>query len=465
MTFQFIENSLNILKNNKIKIDFSKLILSDIPTFTSVAFIPALHTIKNILLIMVLFLIILLNLSYEVIFVIIALILTIYTFTVLFKKKLQKLSKLYDQLMLFKYEKISQFIKGFKIIKINNLNTYFVDDFYNNERKIVFFEIVRKIFQILPKTIFEFVVVSSVLIFIFLNENNFEVLLPILALIVVVAFRAQPMFVQISSTMNLISSHIKQITTVQKIMLEIKKNSKFNFLKKNKKQFKISYNNVIKFKNVSFGYSKNKTIFRKVNLNFKFNKIYGILGNNGSGKSTFADLVSGFNKPSSGKITLNDVDINNPNFNWQNNLSYLNQNSFLFNQDIKTNITLTKFNQKKIKSEIYKNVLNSTNLKKFVNNLPKKDLTLLGNLKDDLSGGQIQKINLARIFYANSQIIILDEPTSSIDKISIKFIKREIKKMKKNRLIFIISHSKNLLSVCDELYKIKNSKFHRVKNI
>ena len=84
---------------------------------------------------MVLFLIILLNLSYEVIFVIIALILTIYTFTVLFKKKLQKLSKFYDQLMLFKYEKISQFIKGFKIIKINNLNTYFVDDFYNNERK------------------------------------------------------------------------------------------------------------------------------------------------------------------------------------------------------------------------------------------------------------------------------------------------------------------------------------------
>tara|TARA_Y100001980_G_C14555926_1_gene345708 strand:+ start:6086 stop:7831 length:1746 start_codon:yes stop_codon:yes gene_type:complete len=465
MTFQFIENSLNILKNNKIKIDFSKLILSDIPTFTTVAFIPALHTIKNILLIMVLFLIILLNLSYEVIFVILALILTIYTFTVLFKKKLQKLSKLYDQLMLFKYEKISQFIKGFKIIKINNLNTYFIDDFYNNERKIVFFEIVRKIFQILPKTIFEFVVVSSVLIFILLNENNFEVLLPILALIVVVAFRAQPMFVQISSTMNLISSHIKQITTVQKIMLEIKKNSKFNFFKKNKKQFKISNNNVIKFKNVSFRYSKNKSIFQKVNLNFKFNKIYGIVGDNGSGKSTFADLVSGFNKPSSGKITLNDIDINNPNLNWQNNLSYLNQNSFLFNQDIKTNITLTKFNQKKINSGIYENVLNSTNLKQFINSLPKKDLTLLGNLKDDLSGGQIQKINLARIFYANSQIIILDEPTSSIDKISIKFIKREIKKMKKNRLIFIISHSKNLLSVCDEQYKIKNLKLHRVKNI
>ena len=112
------------------------------------------------------------------------------------------------------------------------MNTYFIDDFYNNERKIVFFEIVRKIFQILPKTIFEFVVVSSVLIFIFLNENNFEVLLPILALIVVVAFRAQPMFVQISSTMNLISSHIKQITTVQKIMLEIKKIQNLIFKKK-----------------------------------------------------------------------------------------------------------------------------------------------------------------------------------------------------------------------------------------
>ena len=87
---------------------------------------------------MVLFLIILLNLSYEVIFVILALIVTIYTFTVLFKKKLQKLSKLYDQLMLFRYEKISQFIKGFKIIKINNLSNYFIDDYYNNERKIVF---------------------------------------------------------------------------------------------------------------------------------------------------------------------------------------------------------------------------------------------------------------------------------------------------------------------------------------
>ena len=138
---------------------------------------------------------------------------------------------------------------------------------------------------------------------------------------------------------------------------------------------------------------------------------------------------------------------------------------FLFNQDIKTNITLAKFNQKKINSEIYKNALNSTNLKKFVNSLTKKDRTLLGHLRDDLSGGQIQKINLARIFYANSQIIILDEPTSSIDKISIKFIKKEIKKLKKNRLILIISHSKNLLSVCDELYKIKNSKLQRSKNL
>lgn len=456
MNFQFIENSLNILKRNKHKLDFSKLILSDIPSYISVGLIPILVMIKNLLLISVIILILLLNLNHKILILVISLSLGMYLLMILLKGRLINMSIAYNKAMQLRYLKVNQFIKGFKIIILNNLKNFFTTDYYDNERKLISFEVTRKLFQILPKSLFEFITIFLILIFVIYNKASFVSNVPILAVLVVIAIRLQPMFVQISQTINLLNSHRKQIEIVDKIIKEICKISykKFDPVSEDKKS--INRKNNLLIENVSFSYSKDKKIFKKINLNFEFDKIYGIVGQNGSGKSTFGDLVSGFLKPTSGKITFNNIDINNKNLIWQDYISYLNQSLFVFNETIKNNITLSKFTKRKVDEKSYKNIINSINLTGFIKSLKKNDNTSLGDLEDKISGGQTQKINLARNLYNNSPIIILDEPTAAIDKISIPKIKKILKELKQKRIIIIISHSKNFLDICDEVFEIKN---------
>ncbi|MCL2322668.1 MAG: ABC transporter ATP-binding protein/permease [Oscillospiraceae bacterium] len=199
----------------------------------------------------------------------------------------------------------------------------------------------------------------------------------------------------------------------------------------------------IEIKDLNFSYA-NKILYDE-NKSFLFekNNIYLIKGENGSGKSTFIDLLIGIYSPSLGSIQYNDIDINSLNKrNLRYNLiSYATQDAFIFDDTLNNNITFDSVFP--IKNEDISELISTERFK--------EDYILSSN---KLSGGEKQRISLFRTLNKNSDLLIMDEPSNSLDKQSICFIKEYLIKIRENKIILLISHDKEFDDITDEKNKI-----------
>ena len=198
-------------------------------------------------------------------------------------------------------------------------------------------------------------------------------------------------------------------------------------------------------------------ILANVNIEIKKNEIIGVVGDSGSGKSTFLNLLLYLLKPNSGQILVDNKPIDNIFKSFRKKVGYVPQKIYLTNQSLIKNVLLGK-DIKDYDYSLFWDCIDRVNLRKIVDNLPQKENTQLGEKGAALSGGQQQRIGLARALYKKSEILILDEATNSLDKFSEDEILDTIYKLRSNLTIIIVSHNKDVLSRCDRLIKIDNSK-------
>jgi len=154
---------------------------------------------------------------------------------------------------------------------------------------------------------------------------------------------------------------------------------------------------------------------------------------------------------------LEKKNINNDLKNWQNIISYIPQNVFITDDKIINNIALGE-DEDKINIEKVKDSLKISNINDFVNSLPNGVNTKCGELGERFSGGQKQRLGIARAFYVDSDILIFDEFTNFLDSNNEKKILEEVKALKGKKTIVMISHKISTLSNCDKLYKLENKK-------
>ena len=225
---------------------------------------------------------------------------------------------------------------------------------------------------------------------------------------------------------------------------------------KNKLEFKKNIN----LKNINFTYSdSSKETLRDINLEIKKNKTIGLSGPSGSGKTTLINLILGFLKPTTGKVLLDNFDIHTDVLSWHNSIAYVPQDIFLFNDSIKKNI-LFGLDEKKIDNKEFDRVLKIVNLDEFINRLDKGLDTNAGEKAAKLSGGQAQRIGIARSILLDKEILFLDEATSKLDESNeYEIIQNLIEKLGGKKTIIIISHrDKTLEKFCDEIYDLSNNK-------
>lgn len=214
----------------------------------------------------------------------------------------------------------------------------------------------------------------------------------------------------------------------------------------------------IEFKDISFSYNQDKNVLENVNLVFQKNSMNAIVGASGSGKTTIANLLMGFWKPDSGFITIDGKRINKMSEKDLSNLvSIVQQETFLFNMSIEDNIKIGKKNASK--EEVIK-AAKKARIHNVIMNLPKGYKTIVGESGSKLSGGEKQRISIARMMLKNAPIIILDEATSAIDSSNEYLIQKAIDDLGKNKTIITIAHRLNTILNADQIVVMQNGKIH-----
>jgi ABC-type multidrug transport system fused ATPase/permease subunit len=351
---------------------------------------------------------------------------------------------------------LQQTFTSIREIIISNKKDFFLSIFDFHNKKNLNSSFKSNFIYSIPRSIIEIsiVLLISVIIIYLKNSNiSFSEIILTLTIFVVGAARLMP---SISAIFSNLSSLVYYNNATN-----IFSNEFFNFIKK--KKFLISEKQInfriIKYKNISFNYpGKKKKIISNLNFEFKFNDKVGIIGDTGSGKSTLVNIISGLLKSTNGEIFIDGLKVNNLNEQWFNTISYVPQNVLTLDENFKNNIIL---GAKKINHQHFNKITKILDL----NEIKKKYLNTrtIGERGSRISGGQNQRIGLARAFYKNSKILILDESLSSIHIKLRDRILKNIFEMYKNKLVILVSHQLDALKKFDKILKIEKGKIIRIK--
>lgn len=208
----------------------------------------------------------------------------------------------------------------------------------------------------------------------------------------------------------------------------------------------------ISCRQVEFTYpDKQEKILDGFDAVFACGKIHGILGKSGCGKSTLLKLFMRFYETDAGKIAYGDTDVNDINtMALRKRISYVTQETFLFQDTIENNIKIGK--PEATREEVVE-AAKAASIHDFIESLPNGYETKLAELGDSVSGGEKQRIGIARAFLHRSDILFLDEPTSNIDSLNEGMILRALEQQKADKTILLVSHRKSTMGIADEVMK------------
>ena len=334
-------------------------------------------------------------------------------FYLLTSKKNKQIGEQRQILEIARTKRLQESFSGIKEIKIFLKHYLFINEYEKLSKKIVEPYHLRVFLSKLPRLFSEVLIVLIVVILIFfLYLNNFATtkIIALLSVFGVSAIKIIPHLNSVLNSLNTIKFSKDPIEYYKKYINYSKASSA--------KAIKIQSINLhqnFELKNAYFKYpGKNEYVLEKINLEIKKNEKIIIKGETGSGKSTLIDIILGLQNPTSGEIFIDSKKVNNLNFNWYNNFSYIPQSIYLFDDTIKNNIILDN-NEDKFNEKYFKYCLEISQLSSFINRLPQKENTVIGETGSNISGGQRQRIGIARALYKDSKILILDEATNALD--------------------------------------------------
>ena len=226
--------------------------------------------------------------------------------------------------------------------------------------------------------------------------------------------------------------------------------------RKDAKELNISKGN-INLKNISFKYNSNEdNVLKDINLDFKGGKMTSLVGHSGSGKSTILNLIPRFYDVQSGEITIDNQSIYNSKISsLRKHISLVSQETTLFDDTVKNNIKYA--NENASDEEIYE-AAKLSYCDDFIDKLPNKYQTLIGEDGVRLSGGEKQRISIARAMLKKSSIILLDEATSSLDAETERKIQDALKILTNNKTSIVIAHRLSTILNSDRIYVIQSGK-------
>lgn len=378
--------------------------------------------------------------------------------TVLYNQKTKQKGKK-DKEFRNQTEKVSglvgELIRGVKDIKMLNAKDSFImkldENITNQNEKRFEMAKVNMIYTYIIDTLKCIFELGLVLLLIYLVKNN-----TITIAIAIALFNYK------SGIMKLVMEHISSFLDLAKDfniscdrVFSIIDNKTFSKERFGDKHLDKVFGN-IEFRNVRFGYNKNKLVLDNINLKIDAGKMIGIVGKSGAGKTTIFNLLCKMYSAEEGQILIENNNIENlDEESIRGNITIISQNPYIFNLSIRDNLKLVKEN---LTEEEMIEACKIACLDDFIETLPNKYDTILGESGVILSGGQKQRLAIARAFVQKTKIILFDEATSSLDNETQAKIQKAISNLKDDYTILIIAHRLSTIVNCDKIMLLESGK-------
>ncbi|HGE7634347.1 TPA: ABC transporter ATP-binding protein [Streptococcus pyogenes] len=248
-------------------------------------------------------------------------------------------------------------------------------------------------------------------------------------------------------------SHMETIANIKVVFEEIKKIMEIPNLKRGEELRDIkSYD--VEFKDVTFAYEESKNVLNNISFKANENELTAIVGNSGSGKSTITKLIAGFWNVSNGEILIGKTNLNELPLKQNMELvSYVSQENFLFNKTILENLKMAK---EDASMDEIKEACEKASCYNFIKSLPNGYETIVGKGGANLSGGEKQRIAIARCFLKNSPIVLLDEATAYSDPDNESVIQQSIDKLIKDKTVIMVAHRLSTIVNANKIIVVDN---------
>lgn len=352
-----------------------------------------------------------------------------------------------------KTKEVQQTLFGFKLIKLSDSEEYFFDKFKYFNSKLKDIKSSEFFLKQLPRPWLEQLIILGVILlayFLYFYGKTPSQIQITLTVYLAALVRMMPSFIRIISSIQSINFFSKTVDLLHEDLFHnsIEEDEEYD------ENLEGSYLNV---NQLTFKYpDSEKPILSNINLTLNKSEYIGIIGDSGSGKSTFISVLLGVLRPNSGGVYFQGKNIKALGKNWRAKLGYVPQDIYMLSEPLRNNIAFG-VKTKDISDKRVKECIKLANLESFVRNLADGLDTILGENAVNISGGQKQRIAIARALYSDPEILVFDEATSSLDSETEKEIMSVIRKLSVSKTIFFCSHKKSILNDCSQIYSFSES--------
>jgi len=368
-----------------------------------------------------------------------------------------------------RFSLVNEAFSNLKELKLRGLEQFYIKDFSKFTEIYASKQSLAASLGVIPRFLIEalaFGGMISVIIFLIYRGEDFSKTIPFLALFAFTGYRLLPAlqmtyisFTQLrfsEAALNILNNDLNNLPS-SKVVLSPVRN--------------MTFEKSIRLDNISFSFPNQKIpTLNNINLSIPFFNMIGIIGATGSGKTTLVDLILGLIDPCKGTLSVDENIINDKNKkSWQNNIGYAPQQIYLSDVSIAANIAFG-VDDKDIDYQAVEEAAKIACLHNFVSKkLPNGYNTIVGEKGSHLSGGERQRIGIARAFYNKPGIVVLDEATNALDKLTEQLIIENIDSLKYKKTLIIISHHLNCLKKCDTILLLekgelkKNGKYEEIE--
>jgi ATP-binding cassette subfamily C protein len=358
------------------------------------------------------------------------------------------------------YKVMKEGYGSIKAVKVLNKASYFIDEFVDSFYKSNTAQLVKGVVGSLTRPFMEVMAVSGMLLVSFsvvLFNTGVDSLIPTLGLFGVAIIKLQGSITGAVSSFTSLKYSNYAINPVYDdlSLLEEKKPGEADAGEESARP-PISFEDRIEIESLYFRYHEtDEFVLKDVNMSIPKGSSVGIVGTTGAGKSTVIDILLGLFEPTKGQVCVDGTDISDRITSWQSLLGYIPQDIFLLDNSIKRNIALGVYDED-IDWDNFEKALEMAQIGDMVRALPEGLETHTGERGVRLSGGQLQRVGIARALYNDPEVLVMDEATSSLDTSTEKMVMSALEKAKQGRTFIMIAHRLSTVKNCDIIYFLED---------